>query len=111
MQIPPLVAKATGGGICTFHTMEAKRLGIIPFATGRRVSFKSVSGLRVRVRIVVDVTVEWGFQALAELFVALASAIALTLTMSKEFAMSVFKNIVCVGAALMPAWWKAPLHK
>ena len=73
--------------------------------------FKSVSGLRVRVRIVVDVTVEWGFQGLADLFVALANAIAVTFTTSKEFAMSVFNNIVCIGAALMPAWWEAPLHK
>jgi hypothetical protein len=57
---------------------------------------------------VVDVTVEWGFKGLAELVVAFASAIALSLTMSKEFTMSFCKNIVCVGAALMPAWWKAP---
>jgi hypothetical protein len=60
---------------------------------------------------VVDVTVEWGFRGLSELFVALASAFALTLNMSKEFAMSVFNNFVWVGAALMPAWWEAPLHK
>jgi hypothetical protein len=73
--------------------------------------FKSVSGLRVRVRIVVDVTVEWGFQGLADLFVALANAIAVTVTTFKEFAMSVFNDIVCVGAALMPAWWETPLHK
>ena len=67
--------------------------------------------MRVRVRIVVDVTVEWGFQGLAELVVALANAIAAAFTTSKEFAMSVFNNIVCVDAALMPAWWEAPLHK
>jgi hypothetical protein len=60
---------------------------------------------------VIDVTVEWGFQGLADLFVALANAIALTYTTSKEFAMNVFNNIVCVGAALMPAWREAPLHK
>lgn len=67
--------------------------------------------MRVRVRIVVDVTVECGFQGLADLFVALANAIADTFTTSKEFSMSVFNNIVCIGAALMPAWWEAPLHK
>jgi hypothetical protein len=60
---------------------------------------------------VIDVTVEWGFQGLAELFAGLAHAFASTLSLSKEFAMCVFNNIVWVGAALMPAWWEAPLHK
>ena len=59
----------------------------------------------------VDVTVEWGFQDLAELFMELARAITASLSLLKEFAMSVFNNIVCVGAALMPAWLDAPLHK
>ena len=99
------------GGILEFLAEEARSLGIIHLVTGRRVSFKSVSGFGFRVRIVVDITVEWSFQGLAELFAAIISAIALTLTLSKEFTVSVFKNIVCVGAALMPAWWKAPLHK
>ncbi len=59
----------------------------------------------------IDVTVEWSFQGFAKLFMGLVSAFTTTLTLSKEFAMSVFNNIVCVGAALMPAWREAPLHK
>jgi hypothetical protein len=45
-------------------------------------------------------TVERGCQGFAELFMQLASAFTTTLPLSKEFAMSVFNNIVCVGAAL-----------
>jgi hypothetical protein len=60
---------------------------------------------------VIDVTVEWGFQGLAELIKGLAYAFTTSLSLSKEFAMNVFNNIVWMGAALMPAWWKAPFHK
>jgi hypothetical protein len=65
--------------------------------------------LRIRIQIVVDVTVEWGFQGLVELVIALVLAVASAFTISREFAMNVFKNIVCVGAALMPAWLESPI--
>ncbi len=71
---------------------------------------KRVSGLRIRVRIAVDVTVEWGFTGLISSVIALAYAIASVLTCAKESAMT-FINLVCVGAALMPAWLESPISK
>jgi len=71
------------------------------------VSYKSVSGLRIRIRIVVDVTVEWGFGG--SVSSPGAFAVATVFTFAKESAMKFFNNIVCVGAALMPAWLGSPI--